>query len=177
MCIRDRSFPRVKIIVNLAPADLPKRGGRFDLPIALGILQASGQLPDRCLDNLMIVGELGLTGRLRSIHGVLPTSFAFADSAMALFVPEDNAPEALRSRNTRVHCADTLLDAVNQLPLGVRNHLPLRSRFYHRHCYQRVAIQTSSIMSLKANLNPLIHLSVFTVIWPTCLVSIKPGVH
>ncbi len=109
------SFPRVKIIVNLAPADLPKRGGRFDLPIALGILQASGQLPDRCLDNLMIVGELGLTGRLRSIHGVLPTSFAFADSAMALFVPEDNAPEALRSRNTRVHCADTLLDAVNQL--------------------------------------------------------------
>lgn len=109
------SFPRVKIIVNLAPADLPKRGGRFDLPIALGILQASGQLPEGCLDNLMIVGELGLTGRLRSIHGVLPTSFAFADSAMALFVPEENAPEALRSRNTRVHCADTLLDAVNQL--------------------------------------------------------------
>ncbi|MFK8076251.1 MAG: YifB family Mg chelatase-like AAA ATPase [Granulosicoccus sp.] len=109
------SFPRVKIIVNLAPADLPKRGGRFDLPIALGILQASGQLPEGCLDNLMIVGELGLTGRLRSIHGVLPTSFAFADSAMALFVPKDNASEALRSKKTRVHCADTLLDAVNQL--------------------------------------------------------------
>lgn len=109
------SFPQVKIIVNLAPADLPKRGGRFDLPIALGILQASGQLPDCCLDNLMILGELGLTGKLRSIHGVLPTSFAFAKSHMALFVPKDNASEALRSRNTQVHCAEDLLDVVTQL--------------------------------------------------------------
>ncbi len=119
------TFPQVKIIVNLAPADLPKRGGRFDLPIALGVLLANGQLPEGCLDDLMIVGELGLTGSLRSIHGVLPTSFAFANSSKALFIPQQSAPEALRSANTRVHCADDLNEAVIQLRL--RKNKPLVS--------------------------------------------------
>lgn len=109
------SFPQVKIIVNLAPADLPKHGGRFDFPIALGVLLASGQLPEASLDKLMIVGELGLTGQLRSIAGVLPTSFAFADSANALFIPEANVSEALRSTRTQVHCAPNLEDAVAML--------------------------------------------------------------
>ncbi|MFT4726439.1 MAG: magnesium chelatase family protein [Granulosicoccus sp.] len=109
------SFPQVKIIVNLAPADLPKRGGRFDFPIALGVLLADGQLPAASLDNLMIVGELGLMGQLRSISGVLPTSFAFADSAHAIFIPEVNVSEALRSTRTQVHCADNLDDAVTML--------------------------------------------------------------
>jgi magnesium chelatase family protein len=109
------SFPQVKIIVNLAPADLPKRGGRFDFPIALGVLLASGQLPEKSLDGLMIIGELGLTGQLRSINGVLPTSFAFANSDKALFIPEVNLSEALRSDRTQVHCADNLDDAVSML--------------------------------------------------------------
>jgi magnesium chelatase family protein len=109
------SFPQVKIIINLAPADLPKRGGRFDFPIALGVLLADGQLPAASLDNLMIVGELGLMGQLRSITGVLPTSFAFADSAQAIFIPQVNVSEALRSTRTQVHCADNLDDAVTML--------------------------------------------------------------
>lgn len=119
------SFPQVKIIVNLAPADLPKRGGRFDLPIALGVLLASGQLPAASLDNLMIVGELGLTGRIRSVSGVLPTSFAFADSKTALFIPQANVSEALRSVRTQVYCANNLDEAVNML--RARQQSPLLS--------------------------------------------------
>jgi len=117
-------YPQIKIIVNLAPADLPKRGGRFDLPIALGILQATGQLPDRVLDDLIVAGELGLTGELRSITGVLPTAYAFADSAMGLFIPTVNTDEALRSKRTRVHSASNLLEAVEQL--RVRARVPLQ---------------------------------------------------
>ena len=63
-------FPARRITVNLAPADLPKGGGRFDLPIALGILAASGQLPLEALDQYEFLGELGLTGQLREGDGV-----------------------------------------------------------------------------------------------------------
>jgi magnesium chelatase family protein len=119
------SFPQVKIIVNLAPADLPKRGGRFDFPIALGVLLADGQLPAASLDNLIILGELGLMGQLRSISGVLPTSFAFADSTHAIFIPEVNVSEALRSARTQVHCADNLDEAV--IMLRARRQRPLVS--------------------------------------------------
>ena len=109
------TFPQVKIIVNLAPADLPKRGGRFDLPIALGILQATGQLPEQALDGLMVLGELGLTGELRSVSGILPTAHAFAESRFSLFIPVANAAEAMRSRRTRVYAVDNLQEAFRQL--------------------------------------------------------------
>lgn len=109
------TFPQVKIIVNLAPADLPKRGGRFDLPIALGILLANGQLPERSLDGLMVLGELGLTGQLRSVSGILPTAYAFADTPYSLYIPAVNADEALRSRRTVVHAAEGLKQAVDAL--------------------------------------------------------------
>ncbi len=109
------NFPQVKIIVNLAPADLPKRGGRFDLPIALGILQATGQLPEQALDGLMVLGELGLTGQLRSVSGILPTAHAFAESRFSLFIPTANAAEAMRSRRTRVYAVDNLQEAFRQL--------------------------------------------------------------
>ena len=65
-------FPQRRITVNLAPADLPKGGGRFDLPIALGILAASGQIPAEALRDWEFIGELGLTGELRATDGVLP---------------------------------------------------------------------------------------------------------
>jgi len=113
------AFPQVKIIVNLAPADLPKRGGRFDLPIALGVLQASGQIPAEALKRLVVVGELGLTGQLRAVSGILPTAFAYANSKSGLLIPEDNANEALRSQKTRVHFASHLKDAVEFLKLPV----------------------------------------------------------
>src|ERR1035437_611374 len=64
-------FPMRRITVNLAPADLPKESGRFDLPIALGILAASGQIPDRALNDYEFAGELSLSGHLRPIRGAL----------------------------------------------------------------------------------------------------------
>ncbi len=65
-------FPIRRITINLAPADLPKEGGRFDLPIALGVLAASQQIPAPALETIEFVGELALTGELRAIRGVLP---------------------------------------------------------------------------------------------------------
>jgi len=64
-------FPAVRVTVNLAPADLPKHGGRFDLPIALGIMLARGYLPKGCLDGYCVIGELSLNGELRPVNGVL----------------------------------------------------------------------------------------------------------
>ena len=87
-------FPQRRITVNLAPADLPKDGGRFDLPIALGILAASGQLPATGLEHLEFLGELALSGGLRGINGVLPAALASADAGRELLVPEENAEEA-----------------------------------------------------------------------------------
>ena len=81
------AFPDGRITVNLAPADLPKRGGRFDLPIALGILAASGQLPNDALRDVEFLGELGLTGELRAVDGVLPAAIAAAEAKRRLIVP------------------------------------------------------------------------------------------
>ncbi|RBD77218.1 ATP-dependent protease, partial [Xanthomonas oryzae pv. oryzae] len=69
-------FPARRITINLAPADLPKEGGRFDLPIALGILAASGQIDRQALGDYEFLGELALTGELRGIDGVLPAALA-----------------------------------------------------------------------------------------------------
>ncbi|RBC43032.1 ATP-dependent protease, partial [Xanthomonas oryzae pv. oryzae] len=71
-------FPARRITINLAPADLPKEGGRFDLPIALGILAASGQIDRQALGDYEFLGELALTGELRGIDGVLPAALAAA---------------------------------------------------------------------------------------------------
>ncbi|KKS14291.1 magnesium chelatase [Candidatus Daviesbacteria bacterium RIFOXYD1_FULL_41_10] len=90
----EADLPPKKITVNLAPADLPKEGPAFDLPIALGILLASGQLVSD-LSNTLAVGELSLDGSLRSTHGIL--SFAILAKEIGLkrlFVPKVNAPEA-----------------------------------------------------------------------------------
>src|SRR5687767_4662575 len=69
-------FPMRRITVNLAPADLPKESGRFDLPIALGILAATGQLPARVLDRYEFAGELSLSGELREVRGTLAMAYA-----------------------------------------------------------------------------------------------------
>ncbi|RBB06688.1 ATP-dependent protease, partial [Xanthomonas oryzae pv. oryzae] len=73
-------FPARRITINLAPADLPKEGGRFDLPIALGILAASGQIDRQALGDYEFLGELALTGELRGIDGVLPAALAAAQA-------------------------------------------------------------------------------------------------
>ena len=87
-------FPARVITVNLAPADLPKYGGRFDLPIALGILAASGQIPLDGLHGYEFLGELGLTGELRAVDGVLPAALAAAQAGRKLIVPAGNGAEA-----------------------------------------------------------------------------------
>jgi len=87
-------FPARRITVNLAPADLPKEGGRFDLPIALGILAASGQIPPDRLAEFEFVGELALSGELRPVRGALNTALAAQRAARTLTVPGDNAAEA-----------------------------------------------------------------------------------
>lgn len=87
-------FPQRRITVNLAPADLPKDGGRFDLPIALGILLASGQLGRVHTDGLEFVGELALSGRLNPVPALLPAALACARAGHTLVAPPDNADEA-----------------------------------------------------------------------------------
>ena len=87
-------FPIDRIVVNLAPADLPKEGGSFDLPIALGVLVASGQLPQQALSGYEFMGELALSGELRSVPGVLPGVMAARDEQRRLLIPEANLIEA-----------------------------------------------------------------------------------
>lgn len=87
-------FPVRRITVNLAPADLPKEGGRFDLPIALGILAASGQIPADILSEYEIVGELALSGEVRSCEGVLPLAIAVRALGRRLIVPAAQTGEA-----------------------------------------------------------------------------------
>ncbi|MEN8178522.1 MAG: YifB family Mg chelatase-like AAA ATPase [Pseudomonadota bacterium] len=87
-------FPARRITINLAPADLPKEGGRFDLPIALGILAASGQLPKEALQHYEFAGELALSGELRPVKGMLPAAMAARQAGRNLMLPQDNAAEA-----------------------------------------------------------------------------------
>lgn len=102
-------FPAQRITVNLAPADLPKEGGRFDLAIALGILAASGQIPNQTLKDYEVIGELALSGELRPVDAVLPSALACAKASRSLILPADNANEASLSRKTKVYPADHLL--------------------------------------------------------------------
>ncbi len=108
-------FPQRRITINLAPADLPKDGGRFDLPIALGILAASGQIPRESLADSEFLGELGLTGQLRSIDGVLPAALAAARSGRKLVIPTENGAEAALAGSVEASTARTLLEVCGAL--------------------------------------------------------------
>jgi magnesium chelatase family protein len=103
-------FPARRITVNLAPADLRKDGGRFDLAIALGILAASGQVPLEALRDIEFLGELGLTGELRAVDGVLPAALAAAAAGHRLVVPAGNGAEAALAREVQASTARTLLE-------------------------------------------------------------------
>ena len=102
-------YPQRKVTVNLAPADLPKDGGRFDLPIALGILAANGAIPRDALAAHEFVGELALSGELRAINGVLPAVLQGARENRCVIVPRGNADEAALARDADVRVADSLL--------------------------------------------------------------------
>lgn len=108
-------FPARRITVNLAPADLPKDGGRYDLAIALGILVASGQVPADALGQLEFLGELALSGELRHVRGALPASLACGAEERALIVPHSNGQEAALCRHTAVYSAHSLLQVCAHL--------------------------------------------------------------
>lgn len=102
-------FPMQRITINLAPADLPKEGGRFDLAIALGILAASGQIPRHELGGYECIGELSLGGELRAVSGVLPVAIHTRNAGRRLILPVGNAAEAALVQDAELLPAATLL--------------------------------------------------------------------
>lgn len=123
-------YPARRITINLAPADLPKEGGRFDLPIALGILAAHGQIATSALADHEFIGELALTGELRAVDGVLPATLAAVSAGRTLVVPAGNAAEAALAGDGQARIAHTLLEvcaALNgqaALPAATATSLP-----------------------------------------------------
>jgi len=108
-------FPARRITVNLAPADLPKESGRFDLPIALGILAASGQIPTEPLGSCEFAGELALTGELRPIRGALAMALRASREGRAFVLPETSAREAALVERAMVYPARSLLEVCAHL--------------------------------------------------------------
>ncbi len=108
-------FPQRRITINLAPADLPKDGGRFDLPIAVGILLATEQLPVQVAATCEFAGELSLDGSLRPISGALPTASACAKSGFTLVLPADCAAEAALDQSCSVFGVNDLSEVVRFL--------------------------------------------------------------
>ena len=108
-------FPAKRITVNLAPADLPKEGGRFDLPIALGILVASDQIPANDLPNREFIGELALSGKLRKVKGVLPAALAANRVQRSLVVPHFNGDQAALVGRDVHQSADSLLEVCSDI--------------------------------------------------------------
>lgn len=107
-------MPRTKIVINLAPADLQKTGAAFDLPLALGILAASGQIENsNLLNEYMIAGELGLDGSIQSIRGVLPMAILARNKKLkGLIIPNHNQCEAALVNNLNIYGMATLKEAV-----------------------------------------------------------------
>ncbi|MFH1941204.1 MAG: YifB family Mg chelatase-like AAA ATPase [bacterium] len=112
-------FPRKRITVNLAPADVRKEGSAFDLPMAIGILAASGQVSQEKLTDIVILGELALDGVVRTIRGGLPIAVAVRDSRFKrMLVPRENAKEAAMAEGLDVFPVSTLQEAVSIIEGG-----------------------------------------------------------
>lgn len=102
-------FPTRRITISLAPADLPKQGSRFDLPIALGILAASKQIPKVALNEYEFIGELALSGELRPVSGILPFALEASKAKHKIILPTENALEASLNQSTIVLPAHNIL--------------------------------------------------------------------
>ena len=102
-------FPAKRITANLAPADLPKESGRFDLPIALGILAASGQIPGKLLEAHEFAGELSLSGALRPVRGALAMALQATGGGRSFILPTDSAREAALTGSSDILAAPSLL--------------------------------------------------------------------
>ena len=108
-------FPNLRIMVNLAPAELPKTGSRFDLAIAIGILSASDQIPIQPLKDYEFIGELALSGELRGVEAVLPSAMACAMENKKLILSQKNADEASLVESITVLAAKNLLEVTAHL--------------------------------------------------------------
>ncbi|MBF0624996.1 MAG: YifB family Mg chelatase-like AAA ATPase [Magnetococcales bacterium] len=109
-------LPARRIIINLAPADLPKEGGAYDLPMAVGLLTAAGRLPQAALERRLFLGELSLDGRLKPVPGCLPAALFLREQGLEeLVVPPENAPEGALVPGLRVIAPPTLLALVRHL--------------------------------------------------------------
>ena len=106
-------FPAKRITVNLAPADLPKEGSHYDLPIALGLMVALDVLPAESLNRYAAIGELALDGAISKVAGALPAAMAANTSNRGLICPKDSGPEAAWAGNTAVLAAHSLISLVN----------------------------------------------------------------
>ncbi len=121
-------FPQKRITVNLAPADLPKEGGRYDLAIAVGILAASKQIDNDQLQRFEFYGELALTGELRAVRAVLPSALAGQKQQRIIIAPEGNEAElALCQEGEHLYAGHLLdvcahLQGVNKLPCATKKH-------------------------------------------------------
>ena len=113
-------WPQSRITISLAPAELPKEGGGFDLPIALGILAASQQIPGTYFDGCEFLGELSLNGELRSVRGVLPAAVRSRDSNRTLVIPSCNAAEAALVKGGEKFHGVSLLEIANWISGGQR---------------------------------------------------------
>ena len=126
-------FPARRITVNLAPAELPKEGSRFDIAIAIAILAASDQLPRDQLQDYEFIGELALSGEIRPVDAVLPAALACASQNKQLIIASDNAAEAALGRLTAILPAKHLLEISahfhqRQLQPLLKHHAANRSR-------------------------------------------------
>jgi magnesium chelatase family protein len=111
-------FPNRRITVNLAPADLPKTGGWFDLPMALGILVANGIIPAAAVQGLACFGELSLAGRLKPLHGALALGLALAPQSCSVLCPQASLASLSMAGALKLLGADTLRDLVERLRAG-----------------------------------------------------------
>jgi len=107
------ALPSRRIIANLAPADLPKEGSHYDLPIALAIMAAMGIIPPDALEDWAAVGELALDGRITPVAGALPAAVAAGGMGLGLICPEACGPEAAWAGDTRILAAPSLIALVN----------------------------------------------------------------
>lgn len=129
-------WPRIKIVVNLSPADIRKTGTAFDLPIALGILAATNQVEKEALENFQFMGELSLDGTIQPIKGALPIAIqARKDGFKGLFVPMQNVREAGMVNNLDVYGVEHINDVIEFLNGNNKELKPIeidtRDEFFH----------------------------------------------
>ncbi len=122
-------FPSDRITVNLAPADIKKEGSAFDLPMAIGILTATGVIPENYEKKYLVMGELSLDGLIRPVKGVLPVAVTVKEMGLdGIFLPVENAMEAAVVKGLNVYPVGTLSQLV-QVLAGVENISPFKADF------------------------------------------------